>query len=72
MASQVFRKLQVHKISSVFRQATKIVEVPLVPPKTDEIRIKNIYAGVNGNVSVQNINTLNTFFYLFLQLLTST
>ncbi|KAH9393627.1 Prostaglandin reductase 3 [Tyrophagus putrescentiae] len=48
MASQVFRKLQVHKISSVFRQATKIVEVPLVPPKTDEIRIKNIYAGVNA------------------------
>lgn len=52
MASQVFRKLQVHNITSAFRLATKVVEVPLVPPKADEIRVKNIFAGVNGKNNV--------------------
>lgn len=48
MASKVFRKLQVHTISTAFRHATKVVEVPLVKPPADLVRIKNIYAGVNA------------------------
>jgi len=48
MASKVFRKLQVFNITPVFKLATKLVEVPLVKPKPHEIRVKNIYAGVNA------------------------
>lgn len=49
MATKVFRKLQVFKITPSFREAVKLVEVPLDPPKQDEIRVKNIFAGVNAS-----------------------
>lgn len=48
MATKVFRKLQVVKITPSFREAVKLVEVPLNPPNSDEVRVKNVYAGVNG------------------------
>jgi len=48
MTSKVFRKLQVFTITSAFKLATKVVEVPLVKPAPYDIRVKNIFAGVNA------------------------
>lgn len=48
MASKVFRKLQVFTKTTDFRAATKLIEVPLREPVEDEIRVRNIYAGVNA------------------------
>ncbi|OTF70213.1 hypothetical protein BLA29_014518, partial [Euroglyphus maynei] len=44
----MYKKLQVFTKTTNFRQATKLVECPLIKPKDDEVRIKNIYAGVNA------------------------
>lgn len=49
MASKsVFRKLQVFVKSTDFRAATKLVDVPLVEPADDQIRVRNVFAGVNA------------------------
>ena len=48
MASKMFKKLSVVKLSSNFREATKIVDVPLTPPSDDQVLVKNLYAGVNA------------------------
>ncbi|KAH7643699.1 quinone oxidoreductase-like protein [Dermatophagoides farinae] len=44
----MYKKLQVFTKTTNFRQATKLVECPLVKPNDEEIRVKNIYAGVNA------------------------
>ena len=43
-----YRKLQVHHMSPIFRQAVKLIETPLERPSPNEIRVKNIYAGINA------------------------
>ena len=43
-----FRKLQVFTKTTDFKQAVKVVEVPLVEPEPDRIRVKQLYAGVNA------------------------
>ena len=43
-----FKKLQVHKLSSNFAEATAVVEAPLVSPAPGQVRIKNHFAGVNA------------------------
>jgi len=48
MSTKTFKKLSVVKLSANFAEATKVVEVPLTPPKDDEVLFKNIYAGVNA------------------------
>ncbi|CAG2178185.1 unnamed protein product [Oppiella nova] len=40
--------LSVIKKTSNFREAVKVVSVPLVAPGDDQVLIKNIYAGVNA------------------------
>lgn len=47
--AKVFRKLQVFTKTTDFKAATKLVEVPLIRPNENEIRVKNIYAGVNAS-----------------------
>jgi len=49
MSSRTFKKLSVVKLSSSFAEATKVVEVPLVPPKENQVLLKNLYAGVNAS-----------------------
>lgn len=44
-----FRKLIVHKLSNRFRDATKIVSVPLGAVKDGHVLVKIIYAGVNAS-----------------------
>ncbi len=46
--SKTFKKLSVIEKTSDFRKAVKVVEVPLVPPQDNEVRVKNIYAGVDA------------------------
>jgi len=48
MASKTFKKVSVVKLSADFREATKIVEVPLTPPSSGQVLVKNLYAGVNA------------------------
>ena len=43
-----FKKLQVHKLSSNFGEATAVVQAPLVSPAAGEVRVKNHFAGVNA------------------------
>lgn len=43
-----YRKLQVFTKTTDFKQAVKLVEVPLVEPAADRVRVKQIYAGVNA------------------------
>lgn len=44
----MYRKLQVFTKTTNFQQATKVVEVELIKPDEDKIRVRNIYAGVNA------------------------
>ncbi|CAG2175743.1 unnamed protein product, partial [Oppiella nova] len=46
--SKTFKKLSVFKITPNFREAVKVVSVPLVAPGDDQVLIRNIYAGVNA------------------------
>jgi len=43
-----YRKLQVFAPSNDFQAAVKVVEVPFVDPAPDQIRIKQLFAGVNA------------------------
>lgn len=43
-----YRKLQVFTKTFNFAEAVKVVEVPLVEPPADRIRVKQIYAGINA------------------------
>lgn len=43
-----FKKLQVTKVSSDFRQATEIFELPIPKPGPDQILVKNHFSGVNA------------------------
>lgn len=45
---KVFRKLQVFTKTTDFKAATKVVEVPLVEPNENQVRVKIIFAGVNA------------------------
>ena len=47
--TKTYKKLSVNKGSTDFKKAVSVVDVPLEPPKDDQILIKNIYAGVNAN-----------------------
>lgn len=44
----MYRKLQVFTKTTNFREATKVVEVELKAPNEEQIRVRNIYAGVNA------------------------
>ena len=46
--SKNFKNLSVIKKTTNFREAVKVVSVPLEAPKDDEVLLKNIYAGVNA------------------------
>ena len=55
-----YRKLQVFVKSTDFVAATKVVTVPLVEPAPNELRIRQIYAGVNAtdiNITAARYNT---------------
>jgi NADPH:quinone reductase-like Zn-dependent oxidoreductase len=44
-----YQKLQVQKLTNHFREATKIVTVPLNKPQEEEITIKIEYVGINAS-----------------------
>ncbi|CAG2109400.1 unnamed protein product, partial [Medioppia subpectinata] len=46
--SKNYNKLSVFKKSTDFREAVRVVSVPLNPPNDDEVLVKTIYAGVNA------------------------
>ena len=46
--SKTFKKLSVVEKTPDFRKAVRVVDVPLVQPKDDEVVVKNIYVGVNA------------------------
>lgn len=43
-----YHKLSVHKLSTDIRQAAQLNETNLHPPGSDEILVRNYYAGVNA------------------------
>ncbi len=49
MSNKTFKKLSVIKLSTNFAEATKEVEVPLIPPNDNQVLLKNIYVGVNAS-----------------------
>ena len=46
--AKTFKKLDVVKLSSNFREATEVVEQPLRQPASDEVLVKVLYSGVNA------------------------
>lgn len=48
MSNKTFKKVSVVKLSANFAEATKVVEVPLIPPNDNQVLVKNLYAGVNA------------------------
>lgn len=48
MSNKTFKKVSVVKLSTNFAEATKVVEVPLIPPNDNQVLLKNLYAGVNA------------------------
>lgn len=44
----MYRKLQVFTKTTNFRQATKLVKCALTEPNEEQIRVRNIYAGINA------------------------
>ncbi len=48
MSNKTFKKVSVVKLSANFAEATKVVEVPLIPPNDNQVLLKNLYAGVNA------------------------
>lgn len=46
--AKTFKKLNVVKLSSNFREATEVVEQPLRQPASDEVLVKVLYSGVNA------------------------
>ena len=44
----MFKKLSVVKLSPNFREAIEVIETELVPPKEDQILVKNMFVGVNA------------------------
>jgi len=43
-----FKKVQVVKLSSNYREATQVVQVPLTPPTNGQVLIKNHFSGTNA------------------------
>lgn len=43
-----FKKLQVTNVTTDFRKATVVVEVPIPKPGPGQVLVKNHYAGVNA------------------------
>ncbi|DAZ97525.1 TPA: hypothetical protein N0F65_003011 [Lagenidium giganteum] len=49
MTGQTYQQIQVHTLSSDFRKATKIVDVPEVPtPAAGKVVVQNAYVGINA------------------------
>lgn len=48
MHSRTYKKLIAHRLSSDFRSAIAVTELPIPDPKPDQIVIKNHYAGINA------------------------
>jgi len=48
MSNKTFKKVSVIKLSTNFGEATKVVEVKLIPPEDNQVLLKVIYAGVNA------------------------
>jgi hypothetical protein len=47
-ANSHYKQIQVLNYSTNFAEATKIVSLPLVDPKSDEILVKNLFVGINA------------------------
>ncbi|DBA00067.1 TPA: hypothetical protein N0F65_003733 [Lagenidium giganteum] len=55
-SSTSFQQIQVHTLSTDFRHATKIIEVPEVPsPSANHVVVKNAYVGINAtDINITN------------------
>ena len=47
--SKTFKKLSVFEKTTDFRKAVRVVKVPLIPPKDNEVLMKVNYVGVNAS-----------------------
>ncbi|CAG2178138.1 unnamed protein product, partial [Oppiella nova] len=47
-ANSHYKQIQVFNYSTNFAEATKIVSLHLVDPKSDEILVKNLFVGINA------------------------
>jgi len=48
-----YRAIQLERIAPSFRQATDIISLPLTAPAAGEIRVRNLWCGVNGIFDTQ-------------------
>lgn len=53
MANQTYRAIRLERIASSFREGAAIVTLPLAEPQRGEIRVRNLYCGVNGIFDTQ-------------------
>ena len=58
--SKTFKKLSVIEKTPDFRKAVRVVSVPLIPPKDNEVLVKVNYVGVNAS----DINVSSARYFL--------
>ena len=52
--SDTYRAIRLHRFGSSFRDATEIVNVPVAAPGPGEIRMRNLYCGINAIFDTQS------------------
>lgn len=53
MTQQSYRAIRLERIAPSFREGAEIVTLPLTEPQRGEIRVRNLYCGVNGIFDTQ-------------------
>lgn len=53
MTQQSYRAIRLERIAPSFREGAEIVTLPLAEPQRGEIRVRNLYCGVNGIFDTQ-------------------
>ena len=53
MFPQHYSAIELQQVADTFRAATKIIDLPLVAPTTNQLAVRNLYCGVNGIFDTQ-------------------
>jgi NADPH-dependent curcumin reductase CurA len=70
MAGASYRAIQLEQFAPTFREATRLVTLPQLAPGAGEIRVRNIWCGVNGIFDTQVARNAIGYIDIFLPTLT--
>ena len=48
-----YRAIQLQRFADSFREGSEIISLDLVDPKPGEVRVRNLYCGINGIFDTQ-------------------